>query len=184
VPFIVLYDANALYPNSQRDLLIRIARAGLVQAKWSQQVVEETVRALARNLPNKPKESLERLAGLINESVPDCLVTGYEPLIEGLKLPDPDDRHVLAAAIKAGAQVIVTANLKDFPADDLRPWNVEAKSPDDFVLDQIHINDKVVFACVQQIADSRKRRPASVRDVLGELERSGLVQSVAALRAN
>lgn len=184
MPFIVLYDANALYPNSQRDLLIRIARAGLVQAKWSQQVVEETVRALARNLPNKPKESLERLAGLINESVPDCLVTGYEPLIEGLKLPDPDDRHVLAAAIKAGAQVIVTANLKDFPADDLRPWNVEAKSPDDFVLDQIHINDKVVFACVQQIADSRKRRPASVRDVLGELERSGLVQSVAALRAN
>src|SRR6266567_4393146 len=142
------------------------------------------VLGLARNFPDKPKERLERLASLINDSIADCLVTGYEPLIEGLKIPDPDDRHVLAAAIKAGAQVIVTANLKDFPADDLRPWNVEAKSPDDFVLDQLHINDKVVFACVQQIADSRKRHPASVRDVLGELERSGLVQSVAALRAS
>jgi predicted nucleic acid-binding protein len=184
MPFIVLYDADALYPNSQRDLLIRIGKAGLVQAKWSQQIVDEMVQALGRNMPDKPKARLDRLAGLINNSLADCLVTGYEPLIEGLKLPDPDDRHVLAAAIKASAQVIVTANLKDFPADDLRQWNVEAKSPDDFVLDQIHINDKVVFACVQQIADSRTRHPSSIRDVLGELERSGLVQSVAALRAN
>jgi predicted nucleic acid-binding protein len=184
MPFIVLYDANALYPNSQRDLLIRIARAGLVQAKWSEQIVDEMVRALARNMPDKPKERLERLVALVNDSVADCLVTGYEPLIDGLKLLDPDDRHVLAAAIKASAQVIVTANLKDFPAADLRQWNIEPRSPDDFVLDQIHINDKVVFACVQQIADLRKRHPSTVRDVLGELERSGLVQSVAALRTN
>ena len=58
------------------------------------------------------------------------LVSGYEPLIEGLKLPDPGDRHVLAAAIKSGAQVIVTRNLKHFPASDLEPWDIEAKSPD------------------------------------------------------
>lgn len=171
MPFVALYDANALYPNSQRDLLIRIARAGLVQAKWSEQIVGEMVRALARTMPGKPKDKLDRLATLFNDSLADCLVTGYEPLIDGLKLPDPDDRHVLAAAIKAGAQVIVAANLRDFPAGELQPWNVEPKSPDDFVLDQIHISDKVVFACVQQIADSRKRHPSSVRDVLGEPER-------------
>lgn len=115
--------------------------------------------------------------------MPDCLVSDYEPLIDMLKLADPDDRHVLAAAIKAKAQVIVTNNIRHFPADDLRPWDLEAKTADDFVLDQIHIEDRIVFACIQQIVDSRKRHPVTIRDVLAELESSGLVQSVAALRA-
>jgi hypothetical protein len=182
MPFIALYDTDALFPNSQRDLLIRVGMAGLVQAKWTRRIVDDLVAALARRFPLIPQARLDRLRDLINDSVPDCLVTDYEPLIEPLKLPDPDDRHVLAAAIKAGAQVIVTANIRDFPADYLGAWNVEAKTPDDFLLDQIHIDDKVVFACVQQIVDSRKRHPVTVRDVLSELERSGLVQSVAALR--
>jgi hypothetical protein len=99
-----------------------------------------------------------------------------------LKLPDPDDRHVLAAAIKAGAQTIVTSNLKDFPADALAAWNVEAKSPDDFILDQIDLDDRIVWACVQQIVDSRVNPPETVEDVLDALENAGLVESVAALR--
>jgi predicted nucleic acid-binding protein len=78
------------------------------------------VAALRRNHPDATAEKVNRLRDLVSKSVPDCLVAGYEPLIDGLKLPDPDDRHVLAAAIKAGAQVIVTANLKDYPADELR----------------------------------------------------------------
>lgn len=89
---------------------------------------------------------------------------------------------MLAAAIRAKAQVIVTSNLRDFPASDLAPWDIEAKSPDDFMLDQITIDDRRVFACVQQIADSRRRRPKTVNDILSQLERNGLVQSVAALR--
>ncbi|HEV3117383.1 MAG TPA: hypothetical protein VGY58_10035 [Gemmataceae bacterium] len=103
--------------------------------------------------------------------------------IEGLKLPDLADRHVLAAAIKAGAQVIVTSNLKHFPAADLRQWDIEAKSPDDFMLDQICIDGRTVAACVQQIADSRTRPPQDIEDVLGQLERDGLIESIAALRA-
>jgi predicted nucleic acid-binding protein len=182
--FTVIYDANAMYGNTPRDLLIRIARAGLVQAKWSQEILDEALGALARNRPDIPQEKLSRLRELINSAIPDCLVTGYEPLIEGLKLPDPKDRHVLAAAIKAGAQVIVTANIKHFPAELLAPWNVEAKSPDDFVLDQISIDDRTVFACLQAIADSRDQRPETVDDVLGQLERAGLVESAAALRTN
>jgi len=179
--FIALYDTDVLFPNAQRDLLIRIGMAGLVQAKWTEKIVDDLGRVLARAYPEVPAERLDRLKILINDSVPDCLVSGYEPLIDGLKLPDPGDRHVLAAAIKAGAQVIVTNNIRHYPDDDLRPWNVEAKTADDFVLDQIHIDSNVVFACVQQIVDSRKRYPVTVRDVLSELERSGLVQSVAAL---
>jgi hypothetical protein len=99
-----------------------------------------------------------------------------------LKLPDPDDRHVLAAAIKAGAQVIVTTNLKDFPAEELAEFNIEPKSPDDFVLDQISIDDRVVFACVQDIANSRSNPPQTAQDILAELEHIGLVASVAVLR--
>jgi hypothetical protein len=111
-----------------------------VQAKWTNAILDEMTAALRRNRPDVPAEKLNRLRGLMNKAVRDCLVSGYEPLIEGLKLPDPQDRHVLAAAIKAGAQVIVTRNLRDFPPEDLEPWDIEAKSPDAFVLDQVHIN--------------------------------------------
>jgi hypothetical protein len=98
------------------------------------------------------------------------MVTGHEPLIDGLHLRDPDDRPVLAAAIKSGAQVIVTAD-RDFTEEDLAEWNIEAKHPDDFVLDQIDINDRVVWACVQEIANSRTQHPETVDDVLNQLER-------------
>ncbi|KOX20971.1 toxin-antitoxin system, toxin component, PIN family protein [Saccharothrix sp. NRRL B-16348] len=179
--FVVVYDACALYGNTVRNLLIRVARARLVQAKWTERILDEVDRSLAvkRGIP---EEKRRRLRKLINGSVADCLVEGYESLIDSLVLPDPDDRHVLAAAIRAGAQVIVTANLSDFPADYLGQWDVEAKSPDDFVLDLIGINDRVVYSCVQQIVDERVNPPETIDDVLGQLERSGLIESAAALR--
>ncbi|MBT2226482.1 PIN domain-containing protein [Nonomuraea sp. NEAU-A123] len=181
--FVVIYDANALYGNTLRDLLIRLAMTGRVQAKWTNEILGEVQRNLAVNRPDITQEKLNKLCRLMNSAVRDCLVEGYEPLVEGLKLPDPDDRHVLAAAIKTGAQVIVTSNLKDFPAEDLAIWGVEAKSPDDFVLDQIGLDDRIVWACVQQIADSRTNPPETIEDVLDALEAAGLVESVAALRA-
>ncbi|GLZ08679.1 hypothetical protein Acsp03_61450 [Actinomadura sp. NBRC 104412] len=180
--FVVIYDACVLYGNTQRDLLIRIAQSGRVQAKWTNAILDEVQENLAANRPDIPTEKLTRLRNLMNKAVPDVLVEGYEPLIETLKLPDPEDRHVLAAAIKSQAQVIVTSNLKDFPADLLAAWNVEARSPDDFVLDQIDLDDRVVWACVQQIVDSRSNPPETIEDVLDALERAGLVESVAALR--
>lgn len=183
MPFIVVYDANALVGNSQRDLLVRIARTGLVQAKWTDRILDEAIAAIGKTRPGIPAEKLTRLRELMITALPDGIIRDHEPLIEGLHLRDPDDRHVLAAAIKSGAQVIVTAD-KDFTGDDLAPWNIEAKHPDDFVLDQIDINDRVVWACVQQIADSRQEHPETVSDVLGQLERSGLVRSVAALRSS
>jgi len=102
--FIVVYDANVLYPNTLRDLLIRISQAGLVQAKWTNEILDEMLRALSRKRPDILSDKLDRLRQLMNEAVRDCLVSGYESLIEGLKLPDPGDRHVLAAAVKAGAR--------------------------------------------------------------------------------
>ena len=161
--FVVIYDANVLYPSTLRDLLIRVAQAGLVQARWTHQILDETFHNLEKNRPDLPVAALRRTRELMICAVRDCLVTGYEPLIETLDLPDPGDRHVLAAAIRARAQVIVTENLTDFPASVLSQWDIEAKSPDDFVLDQIHLDRKVVWSCAQQIADSWRRPLARSR---------------------
>jgi predicted nucleic acid-binding protein len=114
MPFTVIYDANVLYPNSLRDLLIRIAQAGLVQAKWTEAILDETFRNLKIDRPDLDEAKLDRTRALMNAAIRDVLVTGHEPLIEVVDLPDADDRHVLAAAIKANAQLIVTENTKDF----------------------------------------------------------------------
>jgi predicted nucleic acid-binding protein len=181
--FIVVYDANVLYPNTLRDLLIRIAQQPhLVQAKWTGKILDEMLSALRRNRPDVGEEKAERLRERMNAAVRDCLVEGYEPLIEVLELPDPDDRHVLAAAIKVNAQLIVTRNQKHFPPKSLAEWGVRPKAPDDFVRDVLDLDPQAVWACIQQIVDSRKRHPVTIDDVLGQLERDGLVASAAALR--
>lgn len=181
--FVVLYDASVLYPNTLRDLLIRIAQAGMVQAKWTDEILDEVFTNLLDDRPDLDPARLKRTRDLMNGAVRDCLVTGYEPLVHVLDLPDPGDRHVVAAAIRARAQVIVTNNLRDFPPAALRQWDIEPLGADDFVLDQIDLNPKVVWGCVQQIADSWRRPPGHPSDVLARLERCGLVRSVARLSA-
>ena len=118
----------------------------------------------------------------MTQAIPDCMVTGFEQLIGGLALPDADDRHVLAAAIKAGAQVIVTANLSDFPESTLASFNIEAKHPDDFVLDLIDLAPAKVALVVSEQAAALRNPPRTVEDILNTLQEQGLVQSVAKLR--
>jgi hypothetical protein len=120
--FIVVYDACVLFPAPLRDLLLRIAHAGLVRARWTEAILDECFRSLTAARPELDESALLRTRSLMNDAVPDCLVKDYEPLVAGLRLPDPDDRHVLAAAVRCGAQVIVTANLRDFPAEHLAPF--------------------------------------------------------------
>ncbi len=180
--FVVVYDANVLFPNSLRDLLIRIAQAGLVQAKWTSEILDETFAALGQRLPDVDQAKWLTLRERMTHTIRDGLVVDYEPLIEVVSgLPDPNDRHVVAAAIKSKAQVIVTANIKDFPDSALATRNVEAKHPDAFIMDQINLDSRAVYSAVQQIADSWKNPPGTIGDVLASLARSGLVESVAAL---
>jgi len=183
MPFVVVYDANVLYPSTLRDLLIRVARAGLVQAKWTQRILDEVFDNLGRNRPDIPPEKLARTRELMIRAVRNCLVTDFERLVDTFVLPDPDDRHVLAAAVRAHAQVIVTWDIGDFPAQALAPWDIEARSPDAFLLDQVHLNRKVVWSCVQQIADSWRNPPGTLDDVLSSLERDRLTQTVAELQS-
>lgn len=181
--FVALYDANVLYPSTLRDLLVSIAQDGLVQAKWTDRILDETFGNLKAKRPDLDPARLDRTRQAMMRAVRDCMVRGYEPLIGAVELPDPDDRHVLAAAIRAKAQVIVTFNLKDFPPGVLAAWDVEAKHPDAFIEDQIDLDPAAVYAAVRQIADRWKNPPGTVEDVLGRLERDGMVAAAAALRA-
>ncbi len=180
--FVVVYDANVLYPATLRDVLIRVAQDGLVQAKWTNQILDETFESIVKQHPGLDLVKLARTRDLMSGAIRDCLITGYEPLVNVVTLPDPDDRHVLAAAIKARAQVIVTNNIKDFPAPALEQWNVEAKTPDEFLLDQFHLSGPVLYGAIQRVADSWKNPPGTVNDVLDRLERTGLVETAALLR--
>lgn len=101
--FVVIYDACVLYPNTLRDLLVRVSLNGFVRARWTDMILDEVDRNIAQDYGISPAK-LQRRRALMNGATRDCLVTGFESLIEGLKLPDPDDRHVLAAAIQAGAR--------------------------------------------------------------------------------
>lgn len=137
MPLIVVYDANVLYPSTLRDVLIRVGLARLVQPKWTDRILDEVFRNLRTNRPDLDPARLDRTRRLMNDAIRDVSVTGYEHLIAQIELPDPDDRHVVAAAIHADAQLIITKNMRDFPAEALSPWDVEVQHPDDF-LTELH----------------------------------------------
>jgi len=112
---------------------MHLALTGLFRARWTDQIHAEWIGSVLKNRPDLTREKLERTRSLMNAHVLDCLVTGHEDLIEGLTLPDPDDRHVLAAAIRSSASVIVTFNLDDFPPKYLDELGIEARHPDEFI---------------------------------------------------
>lgn len=156
--FTVLYDACVLYPAPLRDLLMHVAMTDLYRAKWTDAIHDEWTRNVLKDRPDLTPEQLQRTRDLMNAHVRDCLVTGYETLIDAITLPDPKDRHVLAAAIRAGADVIVTFNLKDFPENDLKPYGIEAQHPDDFLTFQLDLAPNIVCAC-SQAAQGKPQEP-------------------------
>lgn len=180
--FGVFYDANVLYPAELRSLLMYLALTGLFRALWSNDVHEEWITNLLKNRPDLTREQLERTRELMDKHAEDALVTGYKNLIPGLHLPDPNDRHVLAAAIRGRADVIVTANLKDFPAEVIGPFGLEAQHPDDFILHLLDLAPGTVVAAARKHHQSLKNPPKTVVEYLDMLERQGLTQTVSVLR--
>lgn len=181
--FTVVYDANVLYPAPLRDLLIRLARTRLFHGRWTDRILDEVFASLIAKRPELDAAALARTRQLMYAAVPNCLIHGWEPMVEGLELPDRDDRHVLAAAIRAGAQVIVTANIRDFPATALEPLNIEAQHPDVFVLGLIDLDPGAVVTVLHQQQKDLRRPETTLSALLDLLERQALVQSVAALRS-
>jgi predicted nucleic acid-binding protein len=179
--FTVVYDASVLHPASVRDLLVRLAQTGLFRARWSNQILDEMVNSVLRRQPDLDPARLARTRDLMCRAVADCMVEDFDPLIEGLDLPDPDDRHVLAAAIKCHAQVIVTENLRDFPDTVLDPYGIEAQRADEFVLHVIELAPAAVAAVLQRQADALVNPPQSLDELLDRLRSNGLDRAVAAL---
>ena len=127
---VCVYDANVLYSAQLRDFLVRLALGEVVRAHWSERIHEEWMRNVEADYPDIAWEDLQRIRELMNKALPGASVTGHEDRIEDLSLPDPSDRHVLAAAIHVEADCIVTFNVRDFPAAELETWGIEATKPD------------------------------------------------------
>ncbi|MBI4817998.1 MAG: PIN domain-containing protein [Deltaproteobacteria bacterium] len=182
VAIIAVYDACVLYPAPLRDLLVRLAMTGLFQAKWTDRILDECFRSILRDRPELTAQQLDRTRSLMIAAVRDCLVEEYEALNDGLHLPDPDDRHVLAAAIKSGAQIVVTSNLRDFPPEVLAAHGIEAISPDSFVERILDLDWRSVCSAVELQQDSLTRPKVTTTQLLAKLETQGLVRSVRRIR--
>jgi predicted nucleic acid-binding protein len=168
--FSAFYDTNVLWPAELRNLLMHLGVTGLFRAKWSADVHEEWISALLEKRPDLTRDKLERTRALMDLHAVDALVTGYEDLIPGFHLPDPNDRHVLAATTRGQADVIVTMNLRDFPAQIVSQFGTEAQDPDEFVLHLLDLAPGAVLAAAAEHRRSLKSPPKTATEYLEALE--------------
>lgn len=176
-PFVVVLDANVLFPLTLRDTLLRAAAADFYQVRWSGEILNEMERNLV-STGTMNAEKASRLRAAMERVFPEAMVTGYESLVAPLR-NDAKDRHVVAAALKAGAQVVTTANLKDFVP---LPDGIEAQSPDEFLCNLFDLApDGFVQLLRDQAADLQKPS-VSFDELLVRLGRTvpGLVAAVKA----
>ncbi|MFK5947361.1 MAG: PIN domain-containing protein [Methylococcales bacterium] len=182
--FTVVFDANVLYPAPLRDLLMSVALTEQFRAKWTDEIHDEWVRNLLKNRRDITKLQLQKTVDKMNAVIPDSVVENYEGFIECLNLPDPNDRHVLAAAIKCNADVIVTNNLKDFPASELKKYGVEAQSPDVFLNHLYDLNSTAFCSAVHQQRKRLKTPTYSAEKLLDTFYKQGLPLIVSKLKNN
>lgn len=160
---------------------MELATAQLFRAKWTDEIHDEWTRSVLKDRPDLRPEQLARTRELMDLAVMDCRVTDYGDLIPSISLPDPNDRHVLAAAIRSGADAIVTFNLKDFPSSELGKYDIEALHPDDFLHFQFGLQQASVLIAAQRCRSRLKNPPRSAEDYLDRLAAQSLPKTVAAL---
>jgi hypothetical protein len=175
-------DASVLYPASLRNLLMRLTLNGLYQARWSADVHAEWIRAVLRNRPDLTLERLLPIRDAMDAHAEESVVTGYQSLIEKVDLPDPDDRHVLAAAIIGHADVIVTRNLRDFPPDVLAHHGIAALHPDAFLLPLLKAAPVPFVEAVCDQQASLTNPPITLDELFELFERIGLGDTTRELR--
>jgi len=183
-PLTVVYDACVLYPAPLRSFLMYLALVGACRARWTRQIHDEWMRNVAKGYPDLPWGKIERIRDLMDAHVLDCLVVGHEPLIDTLELPDPDDRHVLAAAIHGRAHVVLTFNLRHFPEDRLRSHGIRAIAPDDFGVQLLETSRDLVVEAARRQRASLKNPPMDVDRYLASLAKQRMLRTVAGLEAD
>lgn len=179
--FIAVLDACVLYPAPIRDLLLNLADFELYIPKWTDKIHEEWTRNLLQNRPELISHQLKRTIDAIYSAFPSSNVENYQALMASINLPDQDDSHVLAAAIRCNADVIVTANLKDFPNEYLSQFDVEAQHPDYFIANLIDLNPEKSFKAFQQQVAYLKKPPLTEIQVIENLKKVGLEITAAKL---
>ncbi len=170
---VVVLDANVLYPFRKRDILLRMHRAGLFRARWTERILDEWTRSLLERKPHL-EASVRSQRRAMSEHFGEALVSGYEPLIGTLDLPDADDRHVLAAAIRCGAQHIVTDNLTDFPAEALSGFDIEAIDADAFLSRTFDLYPSEALAVLRTLREAYTNPPFSPDEFILDLTAKGL----------
>ena len=179
--YTALLDANVLYPAPVRDVFMQLAASDMFRAKWTASIHREWIEALLRNEPHRDRAALERTRDRMDQAARDCLVTGYQALIPALDLPDPNDRHVLAAAIVGRCDAIVTRNLRDFPDAAIGVYGIDARHPDEFLCHHFNLAPGVFCEAVRKVRGRLKAPPFTVTDYLASLTRHGLAATAAEL---
>jgi PIN domain len=179
---VAILDANVLYSASLRHLLIWLAVVEAFDARWTEAIQDEWTRALLRDRPALDARRIVRTRQLMDAHIPDALVVGHEALIAGLTLPDPNDRHVLAAAIHCAATIIVTKNLEDFPAGVLAVHGIVAMHPDAFVRSLFDSNPDAVIDGARSHRGELVNPSRTPVEYIAGLEAQGLPATAAALR--
>ncbi len=172
VRFTCVLDTNVIYPLWIRDLLLWFAFYELYTPKWSKNIFDEWISVMKRK--GIEGKEIKKRTKKMNLAFPDALVLNYESLIDTLELPDKNDKHVLAAAIKTNADLIITNNLKDFPKDYLLGFGLKAKNPDDFLTDIIDLSHKLSVQAFKKLVLNKKNPPYNEYDVLDILRNNGL----------
>lgn len=180
--FTAIIDANVFYSARLRSFLLFQAQAGGFRARWTREINEEWKRNLLANRPELDEAKIVRTITAMNTAVLDCIVDGHQSLIGSLDLPDPNDRHVLAAAIVAPANVIVTFNLKHFPNDKIEPYGLHAKHPDDFLLDLASIDPVEFVKYTKKDFKHYVRNPPSFDDYIESLRKSQIPKTASYLK--
>ena len=181
-PPVAVYDACVLYPFHLRNVLVQCAVDGLALARWTDEIHAEWIRNLAANSPAIPIARLEATRDKMKAVLPEADVGNYQTLIPSLSLPDPDDRHVLAAAIAAGAAVIVSWNLKHFPASQLQAHGIACLSPDDFLMGLHSDFPDALMASIDRARQNLRKSVPSVEEFIEALDHQGLLAVSALLR--
>ena len=172
-PPTILFDANVLYPAALRDIFIRLALEGVYHARWTEKILDEVFDNLANNRPDLDTRRLLRTRTLMVRSVPRCLVTDYEAIVGDFKLPDPDDRHVLAAAVTAGASTVVTNNVRDFPAQVTEPLKMTVRTANQFLADLARQEPAIVTRVVTEAAADLRHPSVTFAQYLDALAKAG-----------
>lgn len=158
-----------------------LGMTGMFRARWTLDIHEEWIRNLLEKRSDLNRQQLDTQRDAMIQVIPDSLVTGYESIIETLDLPDQNDRHVLAAAIRANAEVIVTNNLKDFPDDILDQYNCHAEHPDEFITNLLDLYHAQTVTTFKEDRNHYLNPPYSVVEYLSILKKQGLSTTVSIL---